>query len=70
MLTAASTAQDLVRSGSPAWVAQRLRLIQHRSLIPTALLIESLNEPRGARHWHANFASHPCIRLAPVGAGP
>jgi hypothetical protein len=70
MLTATSTAQDLVRLGSPARVAQRLRSIESRSLILTALLIESLNEPRGARHLHANFASHPCIRLAPVGAGP
>ena len=70
MLTAASPAQDWVRLGSPARVAQRLRLTERHRLILTALLIESLNEPRGARHLHANFASHPCIRLAPVGAGP
>jgi hypothetical protein len=38
VLTAASTAQDLVRLGSPARVAQRLRLIESRSLILTALL--------------------------------
>src|SRR3954453_2925759 len=56
MLTAASTAQDLVRLGSPARMAQRLGLIESRSLILTALLIESLNEPKGARHLHAHFA--------------
>ena len=70
MLTAASTVHDLVRLGSLARVAQRLRLIESHSLILKASLIECLNEPRGARHLHANFASHPCIRLASVGAGP
>ena len=46
MLTAASTVQDLVRLGSLARVAQRLRLIESHSLILKASLIESLNEPR------------------------
>jgi hypothetical protein len=46
MLTAASTVQDLVRLGSLARVAQRLRLIESHSLILKASLIECLNEPR------------------------
>jgi hypothetical protein len=38
VLTAASAAQDLVRLGSPARVAQRLRLVESRGPILTALL--------------------------------
>jgi len=38
VLTAASTAQGLVRLGSPARVAHRLRLIEGRGLILTASL--------------------------------
>ena len=70
MLTVASTAQDWSGWVRPAQVAQRLRLIERHRLILTALLIESLNKPRGARHLHANVALHSCIRLVPVGAGP
>ncbi|MEA2733185.1 MAG: hypothetical protein QOD93_2089, partial [Acetobacteraceae bacterium] len=52
MLTVASMAQRLIRLGSPP--------------LPTPRRLGGLNDPRGARRWHARLRVAPLYSVGPV----